>query len=426
MMFLNDRKPGRLAATLATTVVLLGAGACSGSGTNSASNNSAAPSKKTTTTVGAPAPFTEAAFTGSDEEFYLPPDPLPNGKPGELIRVQELGESDGTATVKVMYHSRDAADRDRAVTGLVTYPTTEAPADGWPVAATAPGTTGLAPRCGLSRANGEAPDWGVEGVAVMTDYIGLGTTGGPLHPYFSKPSEGHSVIDGVRAARQLADAHAGDRWLSIGHSQGGHGALSASELAADYAPELELVATLSMAPAAMFENVYGGIDPIVTGILTAMSLYGGAGEHPEIKLDDYVTDELDEASDVFTTGCLPEITDTLIPLAANDKLFTDDPRTTDKPAHALLLANDVGKVKVDAPLFLVSGTADDRVMIDRVRDLYARLCETGQVTELLIVDGATHDNVIPQASKQTSAWLNARLAGDPPTDSCATSPTAPG
>lgn len=109
MMFLNDRKPGRLAATLATTVVLLGAGACSGSGTNSASNNSAAPSKKTTTTVGAPAPFTEAAFTGSDEEFYLPPDPLPNGKPGELIRVQELGESDGTATVKVMYHSRDAA-----------------------------------------------------------------------------------------------------------------------------------------------------------------------------------------------------------------------------------------------------------------------------------------------------------------------------
>ena len=79
MMFLNDRKPGRLAAALATTVVLLGAGACSGSDTEAA-----APSKKTTTTVVAPAPFTEAAFTGSDEEFYLPPDPLPPGEPGEL------------------------------------------------------------------------------------------------------------------------------------------------------------------------------------------------------------------------------------------------------------------------------------------------------------------------------------------------------
>ncbi len=419
MMFLNDGKPGRVAAALTTTVVLLGAGACSGADSDSSS------SEKTTTTVGAPAPFTEAAFTGSDKEFYLPPDPLPEGEPGELIRVMNLGETDGSVTLKVMYHSRDAEDRDRAVTGLVTYPTGDAPEGGWPVVSTAPGTTGLAPQCGLSRAGGEAPDWGVEGVAVRTDYIGLGTEGGPLHPYFSKPSEGHSVIDGVRAVRQLPDAHAGDRWLSVGHSQGGHGALSASELAADYAPELELLGTLALAPAAMFENVYDGIDPIVTGILTAMSLFGGAGEHPEIKLEDYVTPELAAASGVFETGCLPQITDKLIPLSAGGKLFTNDPRDTDQPAHDLLVANDVGSVKVDAPLFLVSGTADDRVVTDRVRDLYARLCETGQVTELLIVDGATHDSIIPETAKQTSEWLNARIEGDPPTNSCDESPTAP-
>lgn len=65
------------------------------------------------------------------------------------------------------------------------------------------------------------------------------------------------------------------------------------------------------------------------------------------------------------------------------------------------------------------------MVIDRVRDLYARLCETGQVTELLIVDDATHDSIIGETSEQTSAWLNARLDGDPPTDSCAESPTAP-
>lgn len=419
MMFLNDRKPGRVAAALATTVVLLGAGACS-----SDDNDSASSPEKTTTTVAEPTPFTEAPFAGSDEEFYLPPDPLPEGEPGELIRVMDMGESGGTATVKVMYHSRDAEDRDLAVTGLATYPTGEAPEDGWPVVATAPGTTGLAPQCGLSRSGGEAPDWGVEGVSVRTDYIGLGTEGGPLHPYFSKPSEGHSVIDAVRAARQLPDAHAGDRWLSVGHSQGGHGALSASELAEDYAPELDLVATLALSPAALFEDVYGGIDPIVTGILTAMSLYGGAGEHPEIKLEDYVTPELDEASEVFETGCLPEITDKLIPLSAGGQLFTNDPRDTD-PANSILLENDVGEVVVDAPLFLVSGTTDDRVVIDRVRDLYARLCETGQVTELLIVDDATHDSIIPETSKQTSAWLNDRLDGDPPTNSCDESPTAP-
>ena len=164
---------------------------------------------------------------------------------------------------------------------------------GWPVVATAPGTTGVAPQCALSRIvpGRSAPDWGVEGVRVITDYIGLGPTGGPLHPYLSKPSEGRSVIDGVRAARNLAETSAGTTWLSVGHSQGGHGALSASELAADYAPELDLAGTLALSPAALLDRVYGGIDPVVTGILTVMSLYGAAGEHPEIVLEEYRSEE---------------------------------------------------------------------------------------------------------------------------------------
>jgi len=362
-------------------------------------------------------------FTGTDEEFYVPPDPLPEGDPGDLIRVMAVSEADGAATFKIMYHSRDAQDRDRAVTGLVTYPTTRAPRRGWPVVSTAPGTVGIAARCGISHIAGDAPAWGVEGVRVMTDYIGLGALGGPPHPYLSKPSEGHSVIDAVRAVRQLPDAHASRRWLSVGHSQGGHGAMSAHELADDYAPELDHVATLSLAPAAMLDKVYGGIDPIVTGVLTAMSLYGGAGEHPEIDVDDYASPGL-AASDVLETGCLAEITNDLVGVALSGGLFTNDPRTTE-PARSILMANEVGTEAVDAPLFLVSGTADDRVVIDRVRDFYAQLCSVGQVTELLIVDGADHGSIIPETAAETGAWLQARLDGEAPTDSCAESPTAP-
>ena len=362
-------------------------------------------------------------FAGTDEEFYVPPDPLPAGEPGDVIRVMEVSEADGMATLKIMYHSRDAQDRDRPVTALVTHPTTKAPEGGWPVVSTAPGTVGIADHCGISHIATDAPAWGIEGVRVMTDYIGLGAVGGPPHPYLSRPSEGHSVIDAVRAVRQLPDAHAGERWLSVGHSQGGHGALSAHELADDYAPELDHVATLAIAPAAMLEEVYGGIDPIVTGVLTAMSLYGGAGEHPEIDVDDYVSPGL-AASDVLETGCLAEITDELVGVALGGGLFTADPRTTE-PARSILLENEVGTVAVDAPLFLVSGTADDRVVIDRVRDFYARLCSVGQVTELLIVDGADHGSIVPETAAETGAWLQARLDGEEPTDSCAESPTAP-
>lgn len=406
-------------------VVVLGTSACSGTQAERAATSTTRGDLSASTTMGASESTTTSLaeekapdlFTGTDAEFYVAPKPLPAGEPGDLIRMMELGEADGVATVKVMYHSRDAADRDRAVTGLISYPTKAPPEGGWPVVATAPGTVGLSAKCGVSHQATEAPSWGVEGVRVMTDYIGLGPLGDPLHPYFSKPSEGHSVLDGVRAARNLPETGAGDRWLSVGHSQGGHGALSASELSKQYAPELDLVATLALAPAAMFDRVYGGIDPIVTAILTSMSLYGGATEHPEIDVDDYVTTELAAASSVFSTGCLGDITDALIPLAVSGRMFTHDPRKTE-PALSLLLANDVGNVVVDAPLFLVSGTADDRVVTDRVRDLLDRLCATGQFTELLIVDGATHDSIIGQTTAQTSAWLNDRLAGTAPTNSC--------
>lgn len=402
-----------LAATLALALALAATAGCSrGTGSSPGGGGDG----------GDPAPV--ELFTGTDEEFYVPPDPLPEGEPGDLIRVMEVSEAGGLATLKIMYHSRDAQDRDRPVTGLVTYPTAEAPDDGWPVVSTAPGTVGIAAHCGVSHLADQAPGWGVEGVMVMTDYIGLGVVGGPPHPYLSRPSEGHSVIDAVRAVRQLPDAHASERWLSVGHSQGGHGALSAHELADEYAPDLDHLATLALSPAAMLDRVYGGIDPIVTAVLSAMSLYGGAGEHPEIVVDDYVSPGLAAAAGVLETGCLEEITNTLVPVVLGGGMFTADPRQTE-PARSILLENEVGTMAVDAPLFLVSGTADDRVVIDRVRDLYAQLCDVGQVTELLIVEGSTHGGIVPDTADQTSAWLQARLDGDEPTDSCAASPTAP-
>ncbi len=397
-------------------VALLTLVSCSNDGGSTASEHG---SERPTSTATASAGERDAVpwFTGSDAEFYRPPSPMPPGDPGSLIRVLRVGEADGVATVKLMYHSRDAADRDVPVTAIATYPTTTAPKGGRPVVATAPGTVGLASQCGVTRRATEAPAWGVDGVRVMTDYVGLGAEVGRLHPYLSRPSEGHSVLDAVRAVRHLPDAHASDRWLSVGHSQGGHGALSASELSTTYAPELRLLGTLAMAPASMLDRIYGGIDPIVTGILTVMSLYGGAGEHPEITVEDYVTAEMAAASEVLHSGCLDQITDDLIPLAIEGKLFTADPRQTE-PARSVLLPNDVGSVAVDAPLFLVSGTTDDRVVIERVRDLYQRLCATGQVTELLVVDGADHSAIVPDTANRTAAWLNARLAGEAPTDSC--------
>jgi acetyl esterase/lipase len=355
-------------------------------------------------------------FTGSVEDFYVVPDPLPRGRAGDLIRVQAIGTAGGRTSVRIMYHSDDATGRDRAVTGVVTYPTSRPPRGGWPVVSTAHGTTGLAPMCAPSRTAREAPGWGVDGVWVMTDYVGLGPVG-ELHPYLSKAAEGNAVIDAVRAARRLDGSHAGRRWVAVGHSQGGHGALAAHELARERAPELRLVATVALAPGAMMDRVYGGIDPIVTGVLTIMGLVGGASEHPDIDVADYLTPQALEAAKVVETGCLDEITAALVPVVVAGA-FVADPRQTE-PARSIILANDVGGVAVrGVPLYLASGTADDRVVIDRVRDLFARLCAAGQVTELTVVDGADHGSIIPATADRVTSFLEGALHGTAPLDSC--------
>ena len=353
-------------------------------------------------------------FTGSLEDFYVVPDPLPEGEPGELIRVMEVGDDDGATTVRVMYHSLDAQDRDRAVTGTITYPDGPAPEGGWPVISTAHGTTGIAPVCAPSRGDSAAPDYGIEGVHVATDYIGLGPVG-ELHPYLSRLSEGRSVIDMVRAARNLPDTGAGERWIAIGGSQGGHGAMAAAELAADHAPELELLGTVALAPGAVFDQTYGAIDAVVVEVITAIALYGAPSDHPEIDPADYFTPAaLATASEVMETACLSDITAAMLPVRP---LFANDPATTE-PFASAMTANDVGFVDVDAPLFLTSGTADTTVVIDRVRDLFDRLCETGQQTELLVVDGADHGTIGSLASEEVTAFMQDRLDGAEAVDSC--------
>ena len=84
---------------------------------------------------------------------------------------------------------------------------------------------------------------------VATDYSNLGTAGMPN--YITMAGEAHDVpANAARAAFQP-----GSRPLDrsnvavIGHSQGGHAALSAAYLAPEYAPDLSIKGSVAIAPA---------------------------------------------------------------------------------------------------------------------------------------------------------------------------------
>lgn len=396
----------RARAALVVAVVLVGGlGACT---SDSGSDRVVEATAETTGPVEAPSPEN---FTGPVDDFYVVPDPLPAGPAGSLIRTQAIDRDEATVTVRVMYRSVDVSGAARAVTGIVTYPRRVAPSEGWPVVASAHGTTGLAPACAPSRGGEPAPAFGLENVVrVATDYIGLGPVG-ERHAYLSGPSEAHSVIDSVRAARGLVEAHASETWAAIGHSQGGHAALWTNELGASYAPELDFRGSVVVAPAAVLPRTFGPKDQIVPRTVGIMALYGVASVDDRLDPDDYVSDLVAQRAAVLDSGCMDEIIEQLASIFDED-FYLKNPIETE-PARTVLAENDPGHVAVDAPLLLVYGTADTWVVPDRVHALFDQLCAAGQVTDLVRIDGADHGTVLSQRVQVFTDWLSARLEPDP-------------
>jgi triacylglycerol lipase len=212
-------------------------------------------------------------------EFYTPPDPLPHGQPGDLIRTEpsrlvlepsgQLGAYVATGT-RIMYLSTDTHDQPIAVTGTYFEPDNPWPGQGpRPLISLAVGTYGQGDQCAPSRlfnqgihySTGFDIMYGYEqgfvatmvarGFAVVvTDYEGLGTPG--VHTYLNRASQGHAVIDAARAAMLLPGTSLNpDGPVAFwGYSQGGGASAAAAELAPTYAPELDLVGAWAGAPPA--------------------------------------------------------------------------------------------------------------------------------------------------------------------------------
>ena len=191
----------------------------------------------------------------SGAAFYTPPKGLVKGAHGSPIWARRLTGSaalpGGRRNRLLLYRSTGITGSSTAVSGTLAVPKGRPPKGGWPLVSWAHGTTGIADRCAPSRGGGSGPPllerWLKAGYAVVrTDYEGLGTPG--AHPYLIGRSEGRSVLDAARAARNL-DRRIGKRFVVAGHSQGGQAALFAASLAPAYTRELKLRGTVAFAPA---------------------------------------------------------------------------------------------------------------------------------------------------------------------------------
>lgn len=368
--------------------------------------------------------FWRSTIPQTPSAFYTPPNPLPAGEPGMLIRSEPITDNvpDGAQAWRVMYLSAGVDGEPVAVTGIVASPSGSSDQPR-PVVAWAHGTLGVISACGTGHMDNpfthipEVERLLSEGyVLAATDYPGLGTPG--VHPYLVGDVAAASVLDSVRAARQL-DTGAGDRFAVWGHSQGGHSVLWTAQLADAYAPELKLVGAAAIAPAADLLGILdSSMDTRIGAILASMSLYAWNEHYSEISLESIVAPEAQERLNRVANTCITTPSAFLLlgeldpPSAFLPTDLMDDPQILD------IIARNTPDGPIDVPLYIAHGTTDQVIPFEgSVREAQRR-CAAGENVELERYPQTDHNPVLEFTSVGVLGWIEDRFAGRPANSNC--------
>jgi hypothetical protein len=353
--------------------------------------------------------------------FYEPPEPLPSAKPGTLIWSTPFRAIPGAQAWKVLYHSQALDGSDIAVSGVVVAPTGAAPGGGRPVISWAHGTHGIADQCAPSRtANmvSRLPSIGkviAQGyVVVATDYEGLGTPG--THPYLVGESEARGALDIIRAAAQIPAAKASDTAFVWGQSQGGQAALFAGEIAPNYAPDIDLQGVVSGAPVTDAATMFPAAATIPSTLgFAVMGMLGLQAAYPDAKVSDVLTPAALEQTKIADEKCYDAVLDAF--KQPVDQVIANNPANV-PPFPDLFALDTAGKVPTKAPMLVYQGLSDD-VVFKVFTDAYVKkACAMGDTVDYRTFSGKDHYEENEAAEKDVLEWMQARLAGLPPTSTC--------
>jgi alpha-beta hydrolase superfamily lysophospholipase len=363
--------------------------------------------------------------------YDVKPQEIP-GKPGTIIRIWPLEGGGptgaGSTAFRVVYRSTGLNGEPIAVSGAIFLPPGNAPAGGRNVIAWAHPTSGVVEACAPSL----MPDlagtiWGLAEmlakgyVVAATDYPGLGVPG-IVHPYLIGESEGRAVLDSVRAARDLPNSGASNRFAVWGHSQGGHAALYAGELAALYAPDLKLVGVAAAAPATYLIELFDADKASPGGKeLTAMALWSWSRIYHD-PATSLIAPDATAVYEAMATDCIESIAefeaiDKAEKPLNREKFLTGDPSEIE-PWRGIMQKNSPGQAPAGAPVFLAQGTADTTVRPEITKQFGDALCKQGTRVEFVELLGVTHTFAAKDSAGAALSWMDGRFSGAPAPSVC--------
>lgn len=359
------------------------------------------------------------------EGFYDTPEDL-SASPGTLLDYEtfQRGMPDPAKGRgwRILYATTREDGSPTVASALVVVPVTF---EGeWPVIAWAHGTTGYARHCAPSMleeplASGAMmiEDRVIEAgwALVATDYTGLGTEG--PHPYLIGEGEARSVLDAVRAARQLPAARIGARTVVWGHSQGGHAALWTGQIQPTYASDVPLLGVAALAPASDVVALSGDLDALTGGSVLASfvaAAYGGT--YSDVEVDDYLFASARPLVREMATRCLSE-PGVLVSVLTDLSMTRDRPMFARDPASGPLgaqLAVNVPSGVMDAPLLLAQGGADPLITRALQDGFVATIDGNGVELDYRVYEGMSHLDLVEPESPlipELMEWTAARFRG---------------
>ena len=392
------------------------------------------------------------------QAFYTPPDPLPLGAPGDLIRTEpsrlvlepsgQLGMIMADAT-RIMYRSTDVHGNPMAVTGTYFEPYNDWPGAGpRPLLVYGPGTQGQGDQCAPSRQFNQGIHWRpfldlafnyeelfvstmvARGFAiVMTDYQGLGTPG--LHTYVGRVPQGNSMLDAGRAAKKLPGTSLDpDGPVAFwGYSQGGGAAASAAELASQYAPELKVVGTYAGAPPADLKELIPYADgSVLVGAVgyalnSVMTAYPEHAEEIRSKLTPRGEDFLFKVQDQCVAETLTKFMFRHLQPYFNDDIYR---MVNEEPFSSLFDEQKLGRFEPDAPVMILSNRFDPLVPWTAANQLGRDWCAQGADVEFWtneeppFLNKAIVNHALPMLvdGERAMQWVADRFNGVPTTPNC--------
>jgi acetyl esterase/lipase len=368
---------------------------------------------------------------GEAEALYdVGPGEIP-GKPGTIIRVWPLTGGgpmgSGADAFRILYRSTDIHGKPIAVSGAIYIPAGAPPAGGRNVIAWAHPTVGVVSACAPSLMPdnagmifGLAQMLARNYVVVATDYPGLGTNS--IHPFLVGESEARAVIDSVRAARNLPDTGATDRYIVWGHSQGGHASLFTGQISQRYAPELNLVGVAAAAPATYLAELFDADRSSPTGReLTSMVIYAWSKFYG-LSANQVVEPAAMPVYLRIARDCIESLPEFLAidrqerPLQ-QEKYLAADP-TEVEPWKSIMARNTPGQVRQHVPVFISQGTADTTVRPEITKQFAVALCKQGTPVHYVVMPGTPHTYAARDSVGAMLDWAAGRFGGARPPSNC--------